>query len=320
MPNTAYALTLPLTPLLRQAKRLAQTVIRLVPAHKRPQPRAYLVGGAVRDIILNLPPKDIDIEVYHVTFPQLSTLLKKTYGDIPIRANARYGTWEIRTQAGSLNVSIPRTETQHGPGHTDLKVTLRPHLSRAKALARRDFTINAILADALTGKVYDPYQGARDIQKGILQPVAINTFAKDALRAWRAVQLLGRYNLRPGTTLQHLLKHMAKAPAMRVLSAERILAECDKLFTPGSKPSNALKVAQTSGLLTARIQPLAKLGKKPTAWRALLVELDRCAATKSKNTQAACWHAILKALSPQAGLVLIHTLKLPKKYRLPKSR
>lgn len=319
MPNTAYALTLPLTPLLRQAKRLAQAVIRLAPIHSQLQPRAYLVGGVVRDIILNLPPKDIDIEVHHMTLLQLNTLLKRIYGNIPIRVNARYGTWEIRTKAGSLNVSIPRTETQYGPGHTDVKVALNPHLSRTEALLRRDFTINAILADALTGEVYDPYQGTRDIQKGILQPVKISTFTKDALRAWRAVQLLGRYNLQPSATLLRLLKRMAKTQAMRVLSAERILAECDKLFTPKSKPSEALKLAHTSGLLTARIQPLAELGKKPTAWQTLLAELDHCTA-KSKNTQVACWHAILKALSPRASLVLIHTLKLPRKYRLPKRR
>lgn len=318
MPTTTHRSKRSVSPLLTQTVKLAQAVTKYGRSKSRLQPRVFLVGGAVRDSILQIPPKDADLEIYGIPPAELGMLLHATYTQAKITAHAQYGTWEVRTPEGILNVSIPRTETYFGPGHTDVMVALNPYLSRTQALARRDFTINAILADPLSGTYYDPYHGRRDLEAHTLRAVDPNTFTHDALRAWRAIQLTARYTLKPDSTLKRLLKHMATQPAMRLLSSERIVAECDKLFAPHGLPSLGLELARTSGLLKTRITPLSDVAQKPLVWKKLKEDLDALAFQAASPAQ--CWQTILKALNETERLVLISELMLPKKYRLPAKR
>lgn len=314
MPTTTHRIKRPITPLLAQATKLAQAVTQYSHSKSRLRPRAFLVGGAVRDSILHIPPKDVDLEVYGVPAAELDILLHATYRQAKITTHAQYGTWEVHIPEGTLNVSLPRTETYIGLNHTDIIVTLNPNLSRAQALARRDFTINAMLADPFTGSRYDPYQGEKDLEWHALRAVNPNTFTHDALRAWRAVQLTARYAMKPDSTLRQLLKRMAMQPAMHLLSSERILAECDKLFTADGIPSLGLELAKTTGLLKARIPSLNDLAQKPLTWNKLKKDLDTL--TSQAATPARCWQTILKALNETERSALIQELVLPKKYRI----
>ena len=85
--------------------------------------------------------------------------------------------------------SIPRRERKVGAGHRGFVVEGDPDMSFEEACRRRDFTINAILQDALTGEIVDPFNGQHDIKSGTLRMVSAETFAEDSLRvsAGRAV-------------------------------------------------------------------------------------------------------------------------------------
>lgn len=311
MSTTVHLITLQSSLLHDKISLLARTVLKHGRKTKT-RPCVFLVGGAVRDSILQVPPKDIDLEIYNITVTELDTLLRSTNPQAKITRHECYGTWSLRLPEGVLNVSVPRTETYHGQHHTDVTVTLNPRLSRKRALARRDFTINAILADPLTGTLYDPYHGRDDIRSGRLRAVNPKTFTHDPLRAWRAIQLTARYAMKPNTALIQLLKRMAIQPGAHLLSRERILAECDKMFVQYAVPSLGLELARTTGLLQARASALNDLALKPRAWHKLKKNLDTL--TSQATTPAQCWQTILKTLNETQRSVLIQELALPKKY------
>ncbi|MBO6067432.1 MAG: hypothetical protein J6P80_04685, partial [Kiritimatiellae bacterium] len=112
--------------------------------------RALLVGGCVRDGLLGLEAKDIDLEVFGLVcedvlklFPGADTV-GKSFGVIKL---------------GNVDVAFPRRETKLGQGHKAFAIASDPHLTLAEAAARRDFTVNAIYQDPLTGEYLDPYGG-----------------------------------------------------------------------------------------------------------------------------------------------------------------
>ncbi len=108
--------------------------------------RALLVGGCVRDGLLGLEPKDIDIEVFGIAQADMEAVLASC-GQVSHVGRA-FPVWKVWTQVMgqglAIDVTLPRKETKRGEGHTDFEITLDPHMSFADASARRDFTINAI--------------------------------------------------------------------------------------------------------------------------------------------------------------------------------
>ena len=92
-----------------------------------------------------------------------------------------------------LDVSIPRRERKSGRGHKAFVIEGDPSMSVAEAARRRDFTINAILQDPLTGELIDPYEGRRDLDQRVLRAVSSETFAEDSLRVLRAAQFAARF-------------------------------------------------------------------------------------------------------------------------------
>ncbi len=316
MHATTYRFHSTVTPLIREAIRIAQRVQQQIPLKSHRKPATFLVGGAVRDLVVHIPPKDVDIEIYHLSFKQLDRLLRHIYGK-EVKNNNYFGTWEILTPAGLLNISMPRTEIYRGLHHTDVTITLDPYLPFSKALARRDFTMNAILVNLLTGAVHDPYHGSQDLQTRTLRVVKTKTFRHDALRAWRAMQFVARYKLTPDKTLIQLLRRMAHSPAMALLSRERILAESNKLCMPHSTPSLGLELAHTTGLLHSRVPSLTRLATQAKTWQKLKNTIDTLVS--HTHSPAIFWQTILKALSETERSALIQELMLPKKYRLPKT-
>ena len=119
--------------------------------------KALFVGGWVRDHLLDTPSKDIDLEVYGLPADQLQAILK-TFGPVNT-VGSSFTVYKL----GPLDIALPRTESKTGRGHRGFSVTGNPDLSISDASRRRDFTINAIAWDPLTGKYYDPHNGRRDL-------------------------------------------------------------------------------------------------------------------------------------------------------------
>ena len=191
--------------------------------------RVYYVGGFVRDGLMGLECKDIDLEVYGVEPRRLRTLLGEL-GEVHDRG-ASFGVLGLRHS--DLDVAMPRTESRTGARHTDFDVTVDPFLSPREACRRRDFTINAMLRDVLTGEVLDFYGGREDLNRRVVRCVCPETFVEDALRAFRACQFAARLEAEIDGETRALCASMD----VTALSVERILGETEKALLKAARPS-----------------------------------------------------------------------------------
>src|SRR5215212_134997 len=124
--------------------------------------RAMLVGGCVRDELMGIEPKDWDLEVYGVEPDKLKQILE-SFGEV----NAVGEAFTVYKLGNDLDVSIPRRDKKSGRGHKGFVIEGDPEMSFEEACSRRDFTVNAILKDPLTGEIIDPFRGSEDIEKRV---------------------------------------------------------------------------------------------------------------------------------------------------------
>ena len=193
--------------------------------------RALLVGGCVRDGLLGLTAKDIDIEVYGLPADKLEALLRPHYRlDTVGRA---FGV--LLVKGHDIDIALPRRESRTGPRHKDFAVEGDPAMSPAEAARRRDFTINAIAFDPLTGERIDPVGGARDLEERRLRHVS-PAFAEDALRVLRGMQFVARFELVPASDTLALCRELEPTH----LPMERLWEEWKKLVLKGVRISAGL--------------------------------------------------------------------------------
>jgi len=203
--------------------------------------RAFLVGGIVRDTLMGLPNKDIDIEVYGLTEPQLLEVLRE-FGE-PNLVGQSFGIYKL----GDMDISIPRRERKIGVGHTQFAISADPFMSFEEACSRRDLTINAILMCPLSGEIIDPFNGVKDIQKKLIRYVNRDTFAEDPLRVLRVAQFASRFEFGIDPETTKLCRELI--PELPSLSRERILGEFEKILLKGKKPSIAFEWMEENGIL-----------------------------------------------------------------------
>jgi tRNA nucleotidyltransferase (CCA-adding enzyme) len=144
-----------------------------------------------------------------------------------------------------VDVSLPRVESKIGRGHRAFAVTGDPTLNPRDAARRRDFTINAISWDPLTGELEDPFNGQQDLQRRLLRVVDKDTFADDSLRVLRGVQFVARFDL----TVDPSSAALMKAIKLDDLPAERIWGEIEKLLLQARRPSIGLRLALDLGVI-----------------------------------------------------------------------
>ena len=206
--------------------KIPSEVIRICKLIEKNHGRAILVGGFVRDALLRKTGKDIDIEVYGLEQKKLQQILKKNFGKRVVYVGKQFGVFKI----GTIDIALARTEKKLGKKHTDFEVTFDPELSYATAMARRDFTINAIGYDPLKREYIDPYDGRTDLNKKILRVVNERTFIEDPLRVYRALHFVSRFGLRVELRSMTLLQKIVGAGELENLSKERVTAELTKLL------------------------------------------------------------------------------------------
>jgi tRNA nucleotidyltransferase (CCA-adding enzyme) len=185
------------------------------------------------------PSKDIDIEVFGVDAARLKELLQAI---APV--NTVGESFTVYKVAG-IDVSLPRRESKVAPGHRGFAVQGDPTLSPADAARRRDFTINAIAWDPLTGEYVDPVDGRADIERRILRAVDPRTFGDDSLRVLRGIQFAARFEfeLEPGT------REICRRIPLDDLPAERIWGELEKLLLRAGRPSIGFALALELGVV-----------------------------------------------------------------------
>ena len=225
---------------------------------------AYVVGGAVRDVIAGRVPADWDLAT-EATPDQLRALFPTaTYEN-------RFGTVGVPTDQGVVReITTFRADSGSGDGRRPDDVTFLPRIEGD--LARRDFTINAIAfglapgasrrADPIAdGAIVDPHGGIDDLANALLRAVGdpAERFIEDALRMLRAIRFVARFNLTVEAGTAAAIKR--DAPLAARLSGERIGAEIEGILA-AAHPARALQLAADLGIFAAIAPALA------TEWNA----------------------------------------------------
>jgi tRNA nucleotidyltransferase (CCA-adding enzyme) len=201
--------------------------------------RALIVGGWVRDRLLGIDSKDIDMEVFGIPSGQLPQLLEPFGRVEPIGQS--FPVYKI----GTIDIGLPRRESKAGRGHKGFAVEGDPAMSIDEAARRRDFTVNAISWDPLTDTYEDPFNGRDDLQRKVLKVVDRTRFADDSLRVLRALQFAARFEL----TLHEETKALCRAIRLDDLPAERIWGELEKLLLRAGRPSIGFALALELGVV-----------------------------------------------------------------------
>lgn len=190
---------------------------------------AYFVGGYVRDSILDIPNKDIDIEIHGIK-PEILKNILSELGDIQTIGNA-FGIYNLKGY--DLDIALPRKERCIGTGHKDFEVYVDPYIGTHAAARRRDFTINALMKNILTGEIVDEFNGLNDLKNHIIRHVDSSTFREDSLRVLRACQFAARFNFKIASETINLCKTMD----LSTMPKERITGELSKALLKAKKPS-----------------------------------------------------------------------------------
>lgn len=199
---------------------------------------AYIVGGAVRDMILGNQVKDIDIEVFGLTSDSLINILSAEYKlDL---VGMSFGV--IKLHHFDIDVALPRRESKIGIGHRGFVIESDPGISIEEAASRRDFTINAIYYNPLTDELIDPYGGRADLGSRVLRHVS-DKFVEDPLRVLRGMQFIARFGLSPAPETVAICQTMTPED----LPPERLFEEWAKLLTKGHCISKGLDFLRAVG-------------------------------------------------------------------------
>ena len=221
----------------------------------------YLVGGAVRDLLLERPNTDFDL-VLEGDAPsfarRLARLMRDGSDDLKlsdrVTIHPRFGTAKFQRGDITIDVVTARSETYARPGALP---TVKPDTIRDD-LFRRDFTINAMaieLMPASIGRLLDYFYGIKDLQRGLIRILHNRSFIDDATRILRAVRYEQRLSFKLEPDTERLLKR--DVSYLDTISGDRIRHELE-LILKEDKPEQILERAQTLGVLR-QLHPALKV-------------------------------------------------------------
>jgi len=208
--------------------------------------KVFIVGGCVRDAIMNQAIKDIDIVVDGLSMDAIKELLKH-YGASSIVGQS-FAVIKFRPDyhAGEdFDIAVPRIDRKIGTGHKGFEVYTEG-LTIKDDLQRRDFTVNSIAVNVKTGEVLDPFNGRQDIESKILRATNKRAFVDDALRIIRAIQFASRFHFDIESNTLNLMKKYART--ISEISGERIRGEFDKIVHKHGSTKIAYDLIERSDL------------------------------------------------------------------------
>ena len=221
-------------PQLAAARHIAETLGRA--GH-----RTWLVGGCVRDLLLGRELHDLDLagpappEIVEALFPRT------------VAVGRAFGVVRVLSHGQDLEVATFRVEsgTHDGRRPAELSLVATPE----EDASRRDFTLNALYLDPLTGELVDPVGGRKDLEQRVLRAVgdAEERFREDGLRLLRMARFLAGLQLRPAEGLLEAARSCRDALAR--ISSERVLDEVGKIAR-GERREDAVELLVRAELLT----------------------------------------------------------------------
>lgn len=292
----------------------------------------YLVGGAVRDKLLQYPVKEKDWVVVGATPEQMADLGYKPVGkDFPVFLHPR--TKE--------EYALARTERKTAPGYKGFVFNTDESVTLEEDLARRDLTINAIAEDE-KGNIFDPYHGKTDLEQKLLRHVS-PAFAEDPVRILRVARFAARYKhlgFRVADETMTLMKNMVQQGEVDALVAERVWQEMQKALGE-QHPEEFIHVLKACGALQKILpeidclfgipQPECYHPEIDTGVHTIMVLQQACKLSKDRVIRfAALAHDLGKGVTPrdilpshrgheERGVLVIkelcNRLRIPNEYR-----
>jgi tRNA nucleotidyltransferase (CCA-adding enzyme) len=234
-------------------KKIAQEI-------KNHQGRALLIGGAVRDKVMKLAPKDYDLEIYGLLPDKLRNILRQ-FGEIN-QVGMQFGVIKLYSHGLDIDIAIPRKDSRISKGHRGFLAEGDPFMSFKEAARRRDLTINSMALDVLTGELIDSFNGLEDIKNKILRATDKEKFKEDPLRVLRVMQFASRFQFQVEPETIEVCKEVVED--LKELPSSRITEEWKKLLIKGEKPSLGMRVGKEIGVfevLHPQIQALIGLSQ-----------------------------------------------------------
>ena len=264
----------------------------------------YLVGGAVRDLLLGRESADWDLAT-SARPEEVSALFKKV-----IPTGIKHGTVTVRYKGRSIEVTTFRTESEYSDGRRPDEINYAADIE--EDLSRRDFTMNAAAVRLPGGALIDPFNGQADIRRGIIRSVgrAEERFTEDGLRPMRAVRFAAQlgFNLEEKT----LAAIPGALPTTAKVAAERLRDELDKTIAAPT-PQTGFVIMEATGLL-----------------KLILPELDVCRGIEQKGYHRfdvldhllfSCAYAARKNFSREVRMAaLFHDIGKPSVKKYDESR
>ncbi len=232
---------------------LREKVCAIATRIQRAGGRAWLVGGSVRDMLLGRQVKDVDLEVHGLAADRLKAVIGEA--DDYDACGLSFGVLKIAHWP--IDIALPRRESKRGLGHKGFLINSDPFLSVEETAQRRDFTINALYFDPLSGELADPCGGLADLEAGVLRHVSAH-FVEDPLRVLRGMQFIARFEMKPAPETVALCQTMTPEG----LAMERQFEEWSKLLVSGKRISSGLEFLRATGWVKYYPELAALIGCK----------------------------------------------------------
>ncbi|HVW84566.1 MAG TPA: CCA tRNA nucleotidyltransferase, partial [Bryobacteraceae bacterium] len=220
-----------------ESKDLARFIVERLRAAAH---AAYFVGGCVRDLLLGREPKDFDVAT-SAEPDQLLRLFPRAD-----RVGAHFGVVLVHDDGAHVEVATFRSDLEYLDGRHPEGV--RFETDPREDAVRRDFTINALLLDPISGEILDFVHGREDLAAGVVRAIGDpeTRFREDHLRLLRAVRFAARFGFRIEPQTFSSIRHLA--PLIHDVSAERVRDEIARILTEGGA-RRGFELLDATGLL-----------------------------------------------------------------------
>lgn len=184
--------------------------------------KIYKIGGCVRDKLLGKEPHDIDYVVVGATIAEmLEKGFKQVGAEFPVflhpETNDEY--------------ALARKEVSTGDKYTDFKFIFTPDITLREDLERRDFTINALAEDNITGEIIDYFNGINDLKNKVIRHINSEHFIEDPLRVLRGLRFACQLDFMIAEDTLRLMADMTQKGMLNALTEERVWKEIEKALT-----------------------------------------------------------------------------------------
>lgn len=225
---------------------MSKNILEIANKIKNEGGNLFLVGGAVRDKLLNKQIKDEDYCVTGITSKQFLSLFPQSF--------TRGKSFEVFDLDGK-EFAMARTENKTGKGHKEFKITTNKEITIEQDLARRDITINSIAQEVLTGKIIDPFNGKRDLENRIIRATT-GHFSEDPLRVYRVARFACSLEFEVEESTLKMMNNLKEE--LNSLSKERVFVEFSKALGE-KKPSIFFEVLKKAEVLDVHFKEIYDL-------------------------------------------------------------